>query len=88
MRYTTHLLLSQLSQDMKPQRRRRDPFGNDSPSCFCWMLSGDRWLAGPLLASISKSESRCRPKRRCPPGWPSLLSKHLGSITCKRDFTW
>lgn len=39
MRYLTHMILSQLSREVKPARSRRDPFGLSAESCWCTFLA-------------------------------------------------
>jgi hypothetical protein len=39
MKYLTHLVLFQLSREVKPERARRDPFGLDAASCWCVALA-------------------------------------------------
>ena len=39
MKYLTHLVLFQLSREVKPERGRRDPFGLDAASCWCAALA-------------------------------------------------
>jgi len=39
MKYLTHLVLFQLSREVKPERGRRDPFGLDAAACWCVALA-------------------------------------------------
>jgi hypothetical protein len=39
MKYLTHIVLFQLSREVKPERGRRDPFGLDAASCWCFALA-------------------------------------------------
>jgi hypothetical protein len=54
MRYLTHLVLFQLSREVKPDRRRRprDPFGLDAAACWCAFLEEE---AGKSTAAATSA---------------------------------
>jgi hypothetical protein len=57
MKYLTHLVLFQLSREVKPERGRRDPFGLDAASCWCVALpSPSSSTSAPPPSSHAKSQ--------------------------------
>jgi hypothetical protein len=72
MRYATHRLLSELSAERKPTRGWLDPFGTDSPSCWCAALTSPSPQAGTTeLHSLPTAGITCAHSRRS------------GSFTCE-----
>lgn len=64
MKYLTHLVLFQLSREVKPQRGRRDPFGLDAASCWCVALaSPSSTSAPPPPSSHAKSQDTPQQQR-------------------------
>ena len=55
MKYLTHLVLFQLSREVKPERGRRDPFGLDAASCWCVALASPSSTSAPPPSSHAKS---------------------------------
>jgi hypothetical protein len=60
MRYLTHLVLFQLSREVKPDRRRRarDPFGLDAAACWCAFLEAGCSTSAPPLSHASTSSNQ------------------------------
>jgi hypothetical protein len=61
MKYLTHLVLFQLSREVKPDRRRRprDPFGLDAAACWCAFLEAGKSqsTSAPPLSHANTSYS-------------------------------
>lgn len=65
MKYLTHLVLFQLSREVKPERGRRDPFGLDAASCWCVALAApSSTSAPPPPSSHAKSQDTQRHQQR------------------------
>jgi hypothetical protein len=60
MRYLTHLVLFQLSREVKPDRRRRarDPFGLDAAACWCAFLEAGCSTSAPPLSHANSSSNQ------------------------------
>jgi hypothetical protein len=60
MRYLTHLVLFQLSREVKPDRRRRprDPFGLDAAACWCAFLEAGASTSAPPLSHANTSSNQ------------------------------
>jgi hypothetical protein len=60
MRYLTHLVLFQLSREVKPDRRRRprDPFGLDAAACWCAFLEAGCSTSAPPLSHANTSSNQ------------------------------
>ena len=67
MKYLTHLVLFQLSREVKPERGRRDPFGLDAASCWCVALASP----SPSPASTSASHAKS-----------PAVTQHQHHLTC------
>lgn len=60
MRYLTHLILFQVSREVKPDRRRRprDPFGLDAAACWCAFLEAGASTSAPPLSHANTSSNQ------------------------------